>query len=255
MTICFLVDTSSSMGTCYKNNIMKSSKDKCYANAMDCTRIALEEGLKIIARHNPMRSLSLLQTENNIKCLTCGFGSPITIVEEKVKVLVHNEDDKLSHDDIDHTIYTYPLSLICNISNQYRIRNDTDRFYFGRSPFISEPLDIVIITDGSSLRDGININNINKNPCIGNEFSEGPFKWDHRIHLFIVTTGNDESNLSISIPPDIVEFIRSTGGEVIRSGQGIDKTIEEFTKLINVIVASPFPTRSLSSFEVDFWLS
>jgi hypothetical protein len=225
------------MGTCYKNNTMKSSKDKCYNTAMDCTRIALEEGLKIIAKHIPMRSLSLFQTENTIKCLTCGFGSPITIIEEKVKVLVHNQQTTA---DVDHTIYTYPLSLICNISNQYRIRNDTDRFSFGRSPFIIEPLDIVIITDGSSLRDGININNINKNPCIGNEFSESPFKWEHRIHLFVVTTGCiDES--SISIPPDIIEFITQTGGEVIRSGQGIDKTIEEFSKLINVIVTSPFP--------------
>lgn len=191
MTIC-LVDTSTSMGKCFKQNEIKSNgKEKCYSSPIDIARIILEEGLKVVGKHHS-RSVALFQT-GNIKCLSCGFGTPISIIEEKVKALV----PQCSVDDAD--IYTYPLSFIYNISYQYRIRNNTDRFSFGRSPFINEPLDIIIITCGSTLQGGINMTNISKYPCMGNDLSEGPSKWDHTVHLFVINT----VEICTQVPPQL----------------------------------------------------
>lgn len=231
MTICFLVDTSTSMGKCFQEKEIKSiksnGKEKCYSSPIDIARITLEEGLKVVGKHHPNRKVALFQTGNNIKCLSCGFGTPISIIEEKVKALV----PQCSVDDTD--IYTYPLSFIYNISNQYRIRNNTDRFLFGRSPFINEPLDIIIIT--GTLQGGINMTNISKYPCMGNDLSEGPSKWDHTVHLFVINTVETYTQ----VPPDLTEFILNTGGEVVHSR--LETAVEDFKKLTNSIIATPFP--------------
>jgi len=234
MTITFLVDTSNTMGVLKTSN-RNGDRYKCSSSSIDVARIVVEESIKIIKKTNPIRSIALFQTDDTQNCCIASLGTPIYIVEDKTKNLVVQK--KIDSNDVDHKIYTFPLSFILNITNQYRITSDIDRFGYGRSPYLIEPLDIIIITDGGSLKDGINLNNIKAYSLTGNEFQETPLRWDHRIHLFILNTFAQE----INIPENIVDLVLSTGGEFIQSGVGLDKTIEKITELINNITTSNFP--------------
>jgi len=192
MTITFLVDTSSTMGVLKTSN-RNGDRYKCCSSSIDVARIVVEESIKIIKKTNPIRSIALFQTDDTQNCCIASLGTPIYIVEDKTKNLVVQK--KIDSNDVDHKIYTFPLSFILNITNQYRINSDIDSFGYGRSPYLIEPLDIIIITDGGSLKDGITLNNIKAYSLTGNEFHYAPLRWDHRIHLFIINTFTQELNI------------------------------------------------------------
>ena len=84
--------------------------------------------------------IMLLETGDANGCLLNFFGDSANMLEDSVKNIAPYFSNSPS--------FSFPLSFALTTVNKYRIKNGTDRFGLGRSPWIIEPVNIVLFTSG-----------------------------------------------------------------------------------------------------------
>jgi hypothetical protein len=169
----FIVDTS-----------MTSSN---HLSALDITKHAIESFLVSAIRLDSNLHLMLLETGQNDDCLLSSFGDPTSLFEQKLRNINCRENKESNKGKEATTVdFSYPISYALSILNTYRMKSGVDTFGHGRAPWLSEPVDIILFTDGNAQALKSEISLTGKQQC--NVFLNSALRWDHKISCVLVKT-------------------------------------------------------------------
>jgi hypothetical protein len=257
MTICFIVDNSPEMGIqqqtlekTFNSSLSSSSSSNSSLTLLDFAKSAIELLIITLTKSispTPLKSMLLEGGDSNL-CLLASLGDPPIVIEESLKNM------KCSKKIINKSSLSFPISLALSIINKYRMKNNTDGFGYGRAPWRTDPVDIVIFTDGRVVNGKeVFIQKINgSSKGVGDEFTSDSFRWDHRVFLVIVRHQNiGEGSIKFSdLPSDLTDLCTITGGDVMIC-HGISETVSAIHtlsfKLSHKFVGVKFAATNLES--------
>lgn len=255
MTICFIVDNSPEMGIQQQkleipSNSSSSSSSNSSLTLLDFAKSAIELLITTVTKSilpTPLMSMLLEGGDSNL-CLLSSLGDPPIVIEESLKNI------QCSEKVINTSRISFPISHALSIINKYRMKNSTDGFGFGRSPCRTDPVDIVIFTDGRVVvGKEVFIQKFNgSSKGVGDDFTSDSFRWDHRVFLVIVRHQiKGEEVIKVSdLPKDLTDLCTITGGDVMIC-QGISETISAMhtlaLKLSHKSVGVKFTTTNLET--------
>uniref|UniRef100_A0A158R5X2 VWFA domain-containing protein n=1 Tax=Syphacia muris TaxID=451379 RepID=A0A158R5X2_9BILA len=170
--VLFLVDTSASM----------AQKTYQGTSLLDTARTAVELFIKqrlrdASARGDRYMLMSFEEFPMNVKA---GWREGQVIFQEQLKLLRPRG----------LTTFGTALGSAFRFVNVNRLQTGIDNYGCGRYPFYMEPVVVVSITDGNSLTcpmSGVVTEiKLSKPTAMGNELTEEPFRWDHRLFTLVL---------------------------------------------------------------------
>jgi hypothetical protein len=163
--------------------------------------------------------LMLFEVDDSRGNLLSFIGDPMHILEDKLKAIGPAQSQTCS---ISSTI-SYVLTII----NKFRMKNGTDRFGHGRSPWIIEPVNIIVFTEG--LKNDEEVSFV-KTSGTGGDMVAEPYRWDQRFYFTVMCPerpidplGLTDQDSTIGIQADTDENLHAeitsvaglSGGEVL----------------------------------------
>jgi len=156
---------------------------------------------------NPV-PIMLLESGQDKSCILSHITDPVQTFECKMKNYMVNEEVRV--EEAPPTNFSYSISLCFSVLNKLRIKNETDRFGYGRCPWSLEPASIFLFTNGNP-QVGQDFHLFTKWKTLS-EYVNHIYKWDHRVFLFVMF--NQEDSAKCTVPSHLAGLCATTGGEV-----------------------------------------
>jgi len=177
-------------------------------SALDMTKAGLEAFLSVYGKHvgqggKPI-PMMLLESGQDKSCILSHISDTQQSFENQVKNFAVNGNGETA------TNFSYSISQTFSILNKLRIKNDTDRFGYGRCPWALEPASILLFTNGNP-QDASEFELLTKWKTLS-EYINEIYKWDHRVFLFVMNNQEDPSKCTA--PAHLASLCTMTGGEV-----------------------------------------
>ncbi|VDD86963.1 unnamed protein product [Enterobius vermicularis] len=182
--VLFLVDTSASM----------AQKTYQGTSLLDTARTAVELFIKQRLRDASARGdrYMLMSFEDFPLNVKAGWREGQVIFQEQLKLLKPKG----------LTTFGAALGSAFRFVNVNRLQTGIDNYGCGRYPFYMEPVVVVSITDGNSLTCPVSgvVGEIklSKPTAMGNELTEEPFRWDHRLFTLVLRLSGGVPRLKVT---------------------------------------------------------
>lgn len=177
-------------------------------SALDMTKAGLEAFLSVYGKHMGQGGkpipMMLLESGQDKSCILSHISDTLQSFETQVKTFSVRGDGETA------TNFSYSISQTFSILNKLRIKNDTDRFGYGRCPWVLEPASILLFTNGNP-QDSSEFELLTKWKTLS-EYINEIYKWDHRVFLFVMNNQEDPSKCTA--PAHLASLCTMTGGEV-----------------------------------------
>ncbi len=183
MTFCFIFDISVDMTNRVWNQL----------SCMDMSKAVVELFIQTCARQQLAIPMMVCKTDDNRGCILTSFGESIGKVEDIVK--------QLQADMYSSKNFSYTLSHVLSIFGKFRVRSGIDRYGCGISPWIIDPVNMVLFTnyDGILRSDGLEVTSPLRHINLS-DMSLRPYRWDQKIFVIVIISEGDNRILTGNSP-------------------------------------------------------